>query len=550
MLLNLPTELIQVILQHSTTPAFLQAAFSCRTLYAIASECRELVLYHLHRTPGLNEGLLCFDSKQLFQVLQRRASQQLYGAQFTANCTHFNFGTSVLDVKASSLAPSDHQSLALVLKGQEDVQLFCFENGQLRLKACLKPPWLQSGVVEVLKTAFGADDGLYVLQRFTPAVEQGSLDSEHPFIKQALQSRARGQIYLVRYSLRSRHDPVRICTFPDHAEYVPLALAAAHRDTFAISWHNSGGAYEVVLYNAQNASSSHSPSNVVDFNYDSCVLVDRAGPLPGDDVYLRARLAGSRFNNERGPIADLAFNDRSTQLLYYHRAQPIYGSFQRINMTSFPVQPPLYENSSLVQFSGSLSLLFSIAIPFYGTHETRVEENGHSRCHWKYLAFGIATHRTEDWTIACLLKSEAVCSSERCGHALNLERGRRFPDWTVVARLWGFQDSTNSLGCKVAASKRGTRIAVANWNVLYIWALQPSALIEQNANGYYPPLLQSSGSGMTELRPIVLPLDAVCFKLKFTDAEDELLAVTDRGLMYWDLSPSGRGQRITEQLAT
>ncbi|KAF5862811.1 hypothetical protein ETB97_011159 [Aspergillus alliaceus] len=389
MLLNLPTELIQVILQHSTTPAFLQAAFSCRTLYAIASECRELVLYHLHRTPGLNEGLLCFDSKQLFQVLQRRASQQLYGAQFTANCTHFNFGTSVLDVKASSLAPSDHQSLALVLKGQEDVQLFCFENGQLRLKACLKPPWLQSGVVEVLKTAFGADDGLYVLQRFTPAVEQGSLDSEHPFIKQALQSRARGQIYLVRYSLGSRHDPVRICTFPDHAE-----------------------------------------------------------------------------------------------------------------------------------------------------------------CHWKYLAFGIATHRTEDWTIACLLKSEAVCSSERCGHALNLERGRRFPDWTVVARLWGFQDSTNSLGCKVAASKRGTRIAVANWNVLYIWALQPSALIEQNANGYYPPLLQSSGSGMTELRPIVLPLDAVCFKLKFTDAEDELLAVTDRGLMYWDLSPSGRGQRITEQLAT
>ncbi|KAK1141428.1 hypothetical protein N8T08_009100 [Aspergillus melleus] len=89
---------------------------------------------------------------------------------------------------------------------------------------------------------------------------------------------------------------------------------------------------------------------------------------------------------------------------------------------------------------------------------------------------------------------------------MNLERGRRFPDWTIVARLWGFQSSTNSLGCIVAASKSGTRIGVANWKVLYVWALEPTALIQQNENGFYPP---SSQSGETiELRPIVLPLDA------------------------------------------
>ncbi|KAE8403602.1 hypothetical protein BDV37DRAFT_272024 [Aspergillus pseudonomiae] len=475
---------------------------------------------------------------QLFRVLQRRASRQLYGAQFTASCTHFHFGPLVLDVKASSLAPSEHQALALVYKGHEDIRLFRTENGQLQLKACLKPHRLQPGIVEVLRTAFDADDGLYVLQRFTPTVEE-SPDSEHPFIKQASKCYIGGQIYLIRYSLQSRHDPVRVCTFPDHAEYEPLALAAANRDTFAISWQHCRESedYEVVLYNAQSTSSVHSLPSAIDLAYDSYVLVDWTKQHQDDDVHLHARLAGPRFNCQKGPVIDLAFNDRSTQILYYHRAQTLYGSFQRINMTSFPVQPTLYENSSLVQFSGSLSLLFSIAIPFYGTHVTRVEGNGHSRCHWKYLALGIATHRTEDWTVACLLKSEASCSSQLCGHILNLERGRRFFDWTVVARLWGFQDSNNSLGCKVATSKHGTRIAVANWNVLYIWALQPSALIKQNSNGYYPPLLLSPDSGMVELRPIVIPLDAVCFKLRFTDVEDELLAITDRGLMYWDLGP-------------
>ncbi|KAA8650038.1 hypothetical protein EYZ11_003272 [Aspergillus tanneri] len=216
-------------------------------------------------------------------------------------------------------------------------------------------------------------------------------------------------------------------------------------------------------------------------------------------------------------------------------------------MSSFPIQPTLYENSCLVRFSDSQSLLFSIAIPFFGTHSTHTE-NDRSLCRWKYLSFGVATHRAEDWTVACLLKSESVCQSRNCGHVLNLERGRRFQEWTVVARLWGFQESTNSLGCKVAASKRGTRIAVANWKRLYIWALEPDALIEQNGNGFYPPSSRSERCDMIELRPIVLSLDAVCFKLQFTHNENELVAITDRGIVYWDVGPFGRGQRKTQQL--
>ena len=51
-----------------------------------------------------------------------------------------------------------------------------------------------------------------------------------------------------------------------------------------------------------------------------------------------------------------------------------------------------------------------------------------------------------------------------------------------------------------------------------------------------------------ELRPTVLQLHAVCFQLRFLDGEDELLALTDKGVMYWDLSPLGRGERTTHRL--
>ncbi|KAE8148843.1 hypothetical protein BDV25DRAFT_157400 [Aspergillus avenaceus] len=549
MLLDFPTEIIQLILRHSATSAFLQAAFSCRTLLAIASNCREVLLHHLYQTPGLNKNLLFLNTTRLFQVLIRRSSQQLYRAQFTTDCACYSFGSYILNVKASSLTP-DHHNLALVFKGQEDIYLFRIENGELLLKTRLKPAWPQQGTIEVLRTAFDSDNGLHVLQRFTPAAKESNLGANHPFVRQALQACAGGRIYLSRYPLQSSIDPIRMCSFPDHAEYEPLALAAAHRDTFAISWQHlkEKRLHEVVLYTAQNGSNCDNTSTIVEISYDSCLLVDGARQQLNNDTVLQVRLTGGLSIAERGPITHLAFNDRSSQLLYYYRAQTLYGSFQRINMSSFPVQPTLYDNLCRVQFTNHLYLNFSIAIPFYGTHETQIDENGISRCHWKYLAFGIATHHTENWTIACLLRSEAVCSSLNCGHVLNLERGRRFSDWMVVARLWGYRESTNSLGCIVTASKLGTRVAVANWNVLYIWAVQPSALIGQNTNGFYPSSWWSPKSGVIELRPIVFPLNAVCFKIRFID-EDEMIAITDRGLMRLNFGPLSRGQRMTKSLA-
>ncbi|PWY64512.1 hypothetical protein BO70DRAFT_375153 [Aspergillus heteromorphus CBS 117.55] len=468
-----------------------------------------------------------YSSERLFQLLVKYAFQQLYGSQFHSTYLAFDFGNYELDVKACSFSSWSTQTLAIVGRGQEKVHLFRIRRGRLQAICQISPSWDQPGAAETLKTAFDGDDGVHILRRFIPALDGNDTNARHPFVRQAMQSNSKGMFYLSQHSLRSPDEPVRICAFPDHVEYEPLALAVAHGSTFAISWRHvrDHSEYEVVLYSALTESKSSPKPGVVGSFSQSGFIRDRS-------------------YHEQGPVMELAFNDRSSQLLYRYRAQTLYSSFQNIDASIFPIQPTLYRNSCPVQFTDSLNLLFSIGIPFHGTHETRVQ-NGVPRCHFKYLAFGMATHREEGWTVACLLRSSAVCRASNCEHILQLERGRRLPDWTIVARLWGFQNPNNSLGCKVAAAGHGTRIAVANWNTVYIWALEPNALIEKNASGFYPASSWPAGSEMIELRPIVLSLEAVCFQLYFAENENELVALTDQGLMYWDISPTGRGNRIT-----
>jgi len=124
---------------------------------------------------------------------------------------------------------------------------------------------------------------------------------------------------------------------------------------------------------------------------------------------------------------------------------------------------------------------------------------------------------------------------------MNLERGRRFEEWQLMAQLGGFQESTTSHGSQVAASRYGRRIAVANWKTLYVWALEPYEVL--NAESEFYPSSWESPSGTLVLRPVILQLGAVCSQLGFTENEDELIAITDRGVMYVNLNSKGSGKR-------
>lgn len=268
-------------------------------------------------------------------------------------------------------------------------------------------------------------------------------------------------------------------------------------------------------------------------SYDSLVLTE-----VNDNGFSDGKLEG------KGPTMKLAFNDRGLQVLHHYRARTLYGTFQRLYLhpSTGQSQPGVSENTCNVSFSESLSLQFSIGIPFFGTHQGNAGPHG-IFCQWKYLALGIATHRVEHWTVACLLKSEARCLSQRCGHVLNLERGRRYDNWNIMAQLGGFQESSTSYGSLIATSALGTRIAIASWRTISIWAIHPQELIEDKGYEFYPESWQSP-QGLTELRPIVIQLHAVCSQLQFAETEDELIAITDRGILTINLRPDGSGVQV------
>ncbi|KAJ5788075.1 hypothetical protein N7457_003065 [Penicillium paradoxum] len=539
MLLQLPTELIQLILWHCDTPGYFQAAFTSRRLYEIASGSREVILHQLHHTPGWNQGIETHQTRYLFSELMRRSFKQLDGAEYHIEAK-YEYQNRALDCHASTLEASEDRLRALlVFKGDSSVYLVDLSDGN-GTQVELESPGQTIGNVEIIQTAFDGDHGVYVLHRFKPFLDQ-ELDTDHPFVKHALESCPNGSIHLAYHHLNPRKHSIRMCDFPEYRDYRPLALSVTN-SKFAISWQNTHDSldHDVVLYtwlpDEDDDDKTRHEQDVTGCKVIHAALETYALTSSNDqdpDVHKAGRT---------GPAVRLAFNDRGFQLLYHYRAQNIYGGFQRLHRLPGRDQgeprPPVNVNACTVQFSPSLSLQFSIAIPFFGTHEFGDTSQG-EQCHWQYLSFGIATHRVEKWTVACLLKSETY-TGQRCTHVLNLDRGRRFNNWKIMAQLVGFQELTTSHGSRVATSRHGTRIAVANWKTLYIWALNPSELIEGNSTGFYPRSWESS-IGVIGLRPVVLQLEAVCSQLRFTEKEDEVIAITDRGLMYLSLG-YGKGQ--------
>ncbi|KAJ5622058.1 hypothetical protein N7528_005290 [Penicillium herquei] len=566
MLLSLPPELIQLILRSCDPSAFLQAAFCCRKLLELAVSSRDLILFQLDQTPGRLGDCESLTHQQLFRLLLQHAQRELFGVSTQFESKIFRFQGKSIDSRATSLRDSaTEKEILLVFKNDPTVYLVEIQGGQLNLRRQFQIPAPKIGRVQILHTAFSSTS-IYVLHRLRPFPDQ-ELDVNHPFVKQAMTSNPFGSIFLACYSLKPETGVVKIYGFPDQGDYEPLCLAAQD-NMFAISWQHVQDCldHQVVLYIMDEDEDEDDEMDLdfvpsdseVDYRGAQVGGIQplRNGPLTITSRYTSCLLSPTAesisISNDsqshgRGPTMRLAFNDRGQQLLHYYRAQTLYNSFQRIHWLPAPgrQRPNVITNACVVEFTRTLSLRFSIGIPFFGTHLAGDGTFG-SRCHWKYLAVGIATHRVQHWSVACILRSEALPLSHHCGHVMNLERGRRFEDWQIMAQLGGFQESSTSQGSLIAASQQGTRLAMASWKTISIWALEPNVVIQIDERDDFYPDSWRSEEGHLDIPPVIIQLDAVCSQLQFTENENELLALTDRGIMLLRLKPDGRGIRIAE----
>jgi hypothetical protein len=264
MLLRLPTELIQLILLHCETPDFFQAARTNRRLYDIARSSREVILHQLNHTPGFINGLEFFPTTQLYVTLRTRSNAQLYGAESSADFTTHRFSNQVVNSLASVFErPRESNRALLAFKNHSTVYLVKVENGTLSQEASWKSPGQDIGEVEVMHTAFNGEHGIYVLHRFKPFSDQ-NIDINHPFVKHAQQSHPNGSVFLAYHDLNS-DKTVRMCAFPEHDGYRPLALSVSGSQ-FAISWQNTQDIsdHTVVLYQLLDSEDENEDSDSMD----------------------------------------------------------------------------------------------------------------------------------------------------------------------------------------------------------------------------------------------------------------------------------------------
>lgn len=250
MLLTLPTELVRLILRSCDPPTYLQTAFCNRLLFSIASQSRDLILHQLHQSPGRNDGVESLSTNELFRKFMSRACQELFGIEHDGDRKLFNFQGQVIDSRASTLETAGTRDRALLaFQGHGTVYLLTVRDGGLILQRRVESPAKCFGNVQVLHTAFDPH-GIYVLHRFKPFIDR-DLDTEHPFVKRALQSNAHGNIFLSYHELGPTTKEIRLYAFPDHIDYEPLALAV-HEGKFAISWQhlNHSHDHQVVHYDA------------------------------------------------------------------------------------------------------------------------------------------------------------------------------------------------------------------------------------------------------------------------------------------------------------
>jgi hypothetical protein len=203
---------------------------------------------------------------------------------------------------------------------------------------------------------------------------------------------------------------------------------------------------------------------------------------------------------------------------------------------------------------------FLVDNPFYGKHETFQDHiRGRRWCTSSYLALGVMVSWgntvSESPLAVCVIRARRARrthNSEWCDHGVDLggSLARSF-NHDVVGRLWGYHGAPmTSLPGIVAHSENGTRIAIAEWDKILIWALNGDVLMDGEASSRYYDMVwdQRFCHDHVVLKPILLKAGSVVRQMAFGRHDNELVALTSSRLQIWHLGASGTGRRVVHDL--
>jgi hypothetical protein len=603
MLLNVPPEILDLILSFLDPPAFSLVLLSNKVLRQRILSSSQALHSQLRAVPHVHncQTLLCKSegSAQLLNLFNKRAA---------AHCMN---GISVL-CDAVSYTPSFRPRYKLAqiarFEGNHDptelaaipeldtgkVHIYSmnqgFPVGRFLIDPVMLHPALANFEIVLLKLhEQSSKRHVTMLYRYS-SLKDPSLDETLKFknslIYEAQNSRVQKLVLLTCTITPS--DGVTVVSVRDISigrRYKPVSMEVSSTGQCLIVFKLDSGLYRIKAY--------HSPSNSLQVYQ----------PVPHSyTIHAGTGISSTRDCDKNSvvkldePIFAVSLSENKTLRLFTSADQmPAYQINNCFDVNSLiePLTQPTISNSEA----------------FFGSYRWRPLGSGHkhkcvtddsgtkccvssvrARLNLKYIATLTSTQILQLAFIKCSVKkprkySETKCllikgsvSSDDCAE-LDLEKPFPSLEHEVVGILDGIDMQTEILhGHVVAVSKKRNRIAIATWNRVFLYAINPSAFLtasvgsltklegrkpkrsrrqslqfsnrsrefadeedhsySQNCGlGYYRDYVKFYKKRIARLTPIELPSKGVVHKLHFV-GKDALWAWTDRGLVKWHWAPA------------
>ena len=181
-LLDLPLEILQLITWHMDTSTFYTSLLTCKK-FLHAAECRQSILRHLLRLPGLRLGLHDISTPQLLSIFRKRAAMSLCGAGVLADIKRYAPIPSNVSLGKAVFSAGYPAHLAIA-QNFHIVHIYDLNYTSVRLKTELQSIFPHSSAVndeyDVVKMAFSSTRDLAIL--YKPKVPVG-MPANSPFVK-------------------------------------------------------------------------------------------------------------------------------------------------------------------------------------------------------------------------------------------------------------------------------------------------------------------------------------------------------------------------------
>ncbi|KAI9659881.1 MAG: hypothetical protein M1821_001233 [Bathelium mastoideum] len=551
--LDLPPEILQLILEWLDPNSVFLASLVCKTLRSSIFSVKSALHCHLNAVPGCPtdpNSLTIQEAGRLYNV--KLQASLLRGVNILADRRCYQFVRRP-KAKIGLLQPcecaSNHTILILVDPADDTIHIYYTAGEQLIHSYCLKTSLLADCVgvedprdmnLQVLSIALnlpsggesrckGATSKLFVLYRYS--ISGGSQNS---FIRLAA-DKAKEVLKLVKYD--GRH----ISGIQDIAISVGdqvLGLAFHGRRDVAIilkDANNTQWLQQVELSELNN-------QTAVQNSAKESTLIESAGD-PDENLF-------------GGTITDMYIRDKK---LYVHTGLPVPERRMKLAAPS-----PQFKNMDKDVSEGDTQLArYNCGAAFATRHRCgcKVEDYDQEVCVNTSLFVGFRAGEPRE---AFLVKGVQTIEYHR-----NISVGSfdSYDERKVVAKLCGY-DATmqTSIGPILAISLQGTRVAIAFWDRVLVWAIEPEAFLNPSVGtpsvdvdvrdeagdvGYltgcgatFYRKFQSS-SGLIYILPVELDNLTVVYKLAFT-GEDILFGLTSHGVISWDMRPGCARRRIMD----